>query len=364
MRRLNDYWIWGSSLAEWTLLSMSKTVVRWIAVALVVAGIVLGSSLWVAWKTGSGGELNLPFVPPSETQRSEAIGDLLEIDDSELKKAFSPSKLFDPIPKPGRGDWLSSHRESGQTFARFLQSEPNRVDSNRNVIYLLPLGAWGKGAQAELELLREFSEIYFGITCQLLPELPIEEKRFPFKGDEDSGQRQLYTDDALKELKREVPANAFAMLAITQIDLVPRGNWNFVFGQASLSDRMGLFSFARFDRAIPDHDSRLTPGQLILRRRLGILAHEIGHMFGVPHCIYFHCVMNGSNSLVETDRAPLHPCPLCLRKLHHGNSFDPIERERNLIQFYHQVGLSLEANWHEQRLHELESRVSADDNGR
>ena len=44
--------------------------------------------------------------------------------------------------------------------------------------------------------------------------------------------------------------------------------------------------------------------------------------------------MNGSNHLAETDRAPQHPCPVCLRKLHHAIGFDPVKRYEDLARFY------------------------------
>ena len=45
------------------------------------------------------------------------------------------------------------------------------------------------------------------------------------------------------------------------------------------------------------------------------MTHEIGHMFGVKHCVYYNCAMNGSNHLQESDRRTEHLCPVCLRKL-------------------------------------------------
>ena len=80
------------------------------------------------------------------------------------------------------------------------------------------------------------------------------------------------------------------------------------------------------------------------------MAHEIGHMFAIAHCIHGRCVMNGTNNLEETDRSPLHPCPLCLRKLHEIVGFDPIERERRLAEFYRALGLVAEADDCERRI--------------
>ena len=49
-------------------------------------------------------------------------------------------------------------------------------------------------------------------------------------------------------------------------------------------------------------------------------------MAGIAHCIYFRCLMNGSSSLAESDRRPLHLCPIDLRKLQWLIGFDFAER--------------------------------------
>jgi len=45
------------------------------------------------------------------------------------------------------------------------------------------------------------------------------------------------------------------------------------------------------------------------------MSHEISHMFGIRHCIYYECLMNGSNKIEEADVKPAWLCPVCLRKL-------------------------------------------------
>lgn len=50
-------------------------------------------------------------------------------------------------------------------------------------------------------------------------------------------------------------------------------------------------------------------------RFLQVMTHEVCHMFGLKHCIWMQCLMNGSNHLEESDRRPPHLCPVCLRKL-------------------------------------------------
>jgi hypothetical protein len=59
----------------------------------------------------------------------------------------------------------------------------------------------------------------------------------------------------------------------------------------------------------------------------------------LAHCIYFKCVMNGSNHLAESDARPLSLCPVCLRKLQHTIGFDVLARYGRLLQFYRKAAL-------------------------
>lgn len=74
--------------------------------------------------------------------------------------------------------------------------------------------------------------------------------------------------------------------------------------------------------------------------------HEITHMFGVKHCIYYECTMNGHNGEFESDRHPdATLCPSCLIKLQMNIKFDVKERYQKLAEasaalgFYKQAQL-------------------------
>jgi archaemetzincin len=87
----------------------------------------------------------------------------------------------------------------------------------------------------------------------------------------------------------------------------------------------------------------------LLRRAIQLLAHETGHIFGIEHCTAFECVMNGSNSLAESDRQPLEPCHECLHKLAFALRLQPLPRYRELGSFYEEQGLSADARWIRER---------------
>ncbi len=285
-------------------------------------------------------EAQAGFKPPGKAARRAAIGPLDDLA-PELRRAFALTDDVAPIPAPGAQDWLASHAEPGQSFARFKRDKPNALGLERNKIVIQPIGELGVSGPA-LQTLVDFAKRYFGLPAVARPAVTMAtlKARSRVRG----GARQYRTGDLLDALKERLPPEAYCFIGVTQADLYPGPSWNFVFGEARLYERVGVYSFARHDPKFYDEPRDAdTPGKL-LRRAFKLMAHEIGHMFAINHCIHSHCVMNGTNTLEETDRSPLHPCPLCLRKLHEVVGFDVARRERELAEFYRALGLAAEAD--------------------
>jgi archaemetzincin len=131
-------------------------------------------------------------------------------------------------------------------------------------------------------------------------------------------------------LKPRLPNDAVASIAFTSTDLWPGEGWNFVFGQASLEERVGVWSIHRFGNA---QGSDAAAVKQMLRRTLKTAVHETGHMFSMQHCVYYACVMNGSNHLEEADRQPLWFCPECSAKLCYATGAEPKLQYEQLVQF-------------------------------
>src|SRR6266496_1078133 len=167
--------------------------------------------------------------------------------------------------------------------------------------------------------------------------------------------RQVLTVDVLKFLQARLPADAFCLLAITMDDLYPDSSWNFVFGQASLHEGVGVYSFARYDPAFYGQRRGSDYDSVLLRRSCKVLVHETGHMYGVSHCVFFACVMNGSNHLGESDSRPFHLCPVCLRKLQWSMNWDIVKRDESLAALYHEFGFEGESKWTEARLTKMKA---------
>ncbi len=289
------------------------------------------------------------FRVPTQAEIISAIGDVKGLPPS-LQHALRPDSDFEPISSPKPGDWLAEHPEPGQTFEAYAVSGPNRPDKKRNVIYLQPLGTFFKDRCPDLDLLEAFAKAYFILAVHSLPAIEIVELDVTSRVNPYTGQRQILSRDLLSVLRRKMPSDAFCGLAITMEDLYPDPSWNFVFGQASLEERVGVFSFARYDPVFYGQSRSENFSRLLLWRSLKVLAHEIGHMFSLAHCIYYKCVMNGSNHLAESDARPMSVCPVCLRKLQHTIGFEVLTRYRNLLQFYKKAALENEIVWLSKRL--------------
>jgi archaemetzincin len=155
------------------------------------------------------------------------------------------------------------------------------------------------------------------------------------------GDEQVLTGYILHEiLEPERPAGALAYLALTASDLWPGKGWNFVFGQANLRQRTGVWSIYR--NGDPE-----TGFPWCLRRTLATASHELCHVLTMRHCTAFHCLMNGSNHQEERDRRLLHLCPVCLRKLCWNLRAEPVPYLTRLKAFCHENGLGPEVVWYE-----------------
>jgi archaemetzincin len=266
----------------------------------------------------------------------------------ELQRAFDPAGHFTPMGKPGPSDWLAEHPEAPQSFAAYIDSGPNLPNGQRRVIYLLPIGDFPPGTPA-MTSLAEIVKAFFTLEVRLLPRVPVADVRARTRVHDVTSKRQLLAPDVLKWLVRRVPEDAYALMAVTMEDLYPEESWNFVYGMASLRERVGVQSFARQDAAFFGETRPPEWKLLLLRRATWTLVHEISHMFGLSHCVYWQCVIAGSNNQAEADRQPLHPCPVCARKLHFALDYDPAQREADLAATLRKLGIDDEAAWSERR---------------
>jgi hypothetical protein len=73
--------------------------------------------------------------------------------------------LHHPLGKPAPGDWLSAHREPGQSYAQYVRGKPVRLDRQRRVIDIQPLGQFNATQRKIVELTGEFLGDYECLMC-------------------------------------------------------------------------------------------------------------------------------------------------------------------------------------------------------
>lgn len=279
----------------------------------------------------------------------------------DVPTAFEPdAELFTPLPPPQPGDWQAEHIEEEQTFEAFVKTAPPPPDKSKRVIYLQPVEHFVPEQSPPLDILQSFMHAYFTLPVQVLPMLIQEEETFTTRFHQHTGTQQFLTSDILLALKHYLPVDASCVIAITMQDLYPDPDWNFVFGQSSVEDRVSVFSIVRHDPAFYGIPRDEGYRNVLLRRSSTVLIREIGRLFGAGHCMAYACSQNGSNHLQENDSRPLHLCPDCLRKLHHHIGFDIMKRYRDLYHFYRQVDFQDEMSWIQQRFAKLvQGRLSS-----
>ncbi|XP_078081735.1 archaemetzincin-2 isoform X2 [Mustelus asterias] len=276
-----------------------------------------------------------------------------------LEEAFRPDGiLFKPIEFHSKSDWILSHPEAKQDFYTFYSSPHRKAPvPGKNIIYIQTIGSFGDSeatTETYILWLKEYCEAFFcSLKVKFLDPVSVSQIGCVFRINTYSHNLQIRSGSILQYLKKKKPKDAFCIVGITMIDLYPEDSWNFVFGQASLTEGMGVFSFARYDddfyttnykgrlkekKQAPDDysvfDGYYTPPitSKLLLRSCKTLTHEIGHIFGMHHCQWLQCVMQGSNHLEESDRRPIDLCPICLRKLQCVINFDIKERYKKSVQ--------------------------------
>ncbi len=246
------------------------------------------------------------------------------------------NSLHQKSGSPEAGDWLYEHNEPGQTFDDYINSNPVRPDGRRKVIYIKPLGVFSEEEKEIIRITGDYLSCFYGLETIVLKPSRIDSLPPVCKRVHPSwGVKQVLTDCILHGmLKRNMPPDAVASIAITNIDLWPGDGWNFVFGQASLDERVGVFSMARYG----DTSQGNQEFKQVLRRTMAICSHETAHIFGLHHCIKYQCNTNGSNSLEEADSRPLYTCPECAVKICWNTAVNLEDRFAELFIFYSEYG--------------------------
>lgn len=248
----------------------------------------------------------------------------------EYKKLIaSLEPFFEPMNPPEADEWLATFKEKGQTFEEYINNNPTLPTEQRQTLYVQPLGKFDAKQLRVIAQTAEFLGIFYDLPVKTLPvkkyDKPLSMKNTrnnPF-----TYQEQVRTGYILDDiLKPNLPDDAAALIAFTNEDLYPDKDFNYVFGQATFENRVGVWSLYRLQENVKN--------DIFLLRTLKIAAHETGHMFSISHCTKYECMMSGTNHLGETDSRPVDACPECTAKIVWMKKQNPSERFKILSTFF------------------------------
>jgi archaemetzincin len=254
---------------------------------------------------------------------------------TQLKKDRTALVKFSQPMVVREGDWLESQPEDGETFEQYVESKPTLPTTERKTIYIQPIGDFSAEQMRVIQLTADYMRAFFDLPVvmkpkQALGKVPKDLQRIQYPNNRQI-QATYFVDQLLPTL---LPSDAAALICLTSFDLYPGDTWNYIFGQASLEKRVGVWSLWRLEK----ENGKRAPKDLFLDRTLKVAMHETGHMFSMRHCTKYECLMSGTNHLGETDRRPLDTCPECTMKIAWAMKYTPEDRFKAIAEFWRKQG--------------------------
>ena len=167
-----------------------------------------------------------------------------------------------------------------------------------NCIYLAPIGTVDEDL---LDMLEQSIWQAFGFDVRRA--VPRGEAAYAF----DAARLQYSSTLILRELVRAVPSNALRILGVTEVDLfIPM--LSFIYGQAQLGGKGAIVSTARLGQefySMPRNQG------LKSYRTTKEAIHELGHTFGLIHCLDKGCPMSLATTIQQLDAKGSEFCSGC-----------------------------------------------------
>lgn len=169
-------------------------------------------------------------------------------------------------------------------------------------IMLLPVGQID---MATVELVRQPLEEVYQRRTEIGNPLPVPKYAY------NPTREQYHSSAILKRVETTWVSDWDAAVGITEADLfVPEVP--FIFGEADRSTRSALISLRRLR---PEAGPRETRRDILNRRFLSEIIHQIGLIRGLAHCPNNRCVMFAATAVNEIDKRGSSLCANCRKRL-------------------------------------------------
>lgn len=283
------------------------------------------------------------------------------------------------LPFPAhRDDWLAQYTEEHEDVRAMIRWSARSSGKQGGAICILPIECDGD-QHLPLDAIVRYAEAFFDQEITLLPPVKlvrpddpagkatllgtcVDYRTFVEASGKVMPHGQFCATHVLKAVSNRrvtipgLPPTFRSLLAITMGDLYINESDDFTQGLAW--SPVCVFSFLRYTSAFDETSGaqRCTSGKsskgggkgqsgksrsgsraagLVANRGAKTAVHEILHVFGLGHCTYAYCLMNGSGHLLEDYAIPHTLCAVCTAKtkLACGPAFSLRRRLDKLLAF-------------------------------
>lgn len=127
----------------------------------------------------------------------------------------------------------------------------------------------------------------------------------------DPARRQYDGNKLIKHIHTEYNNDYIKTMGLFRVDLfIPI--LTYIFGQAIFKGNVGVVSLFRLKNELYGLKAS---EKLLFERFLKEVIHELGHTFGLTHCVSPVCVMRSSTYIENVDEKKPHFCAKCREKL-------------------------------------------------
>lgn len=124
-------------------------------------------------------------------------------------------------------------------------------------------------------------------------------------------RKQYFSTGVLAEAIKLTEEYDGKIIIITDVDIfVPA--LTFVFGEAQLNGKHSILSVCRLHE---EFYTGISDENILLQRTVKEFLHELGHNFGLRHCLDWDCVMHSSNGIEEVDIKGNTYCSKCVKRI-------------------------------------------------
>jgi archaemetzincin len=238
-----------------------------------------------------------------------------------------------------------------QSLADYAKSNPNKPDSIKKVIYLLPLGDMSEDIAKLLNAETAYLEKFFQLTVKVLPRIPFNDiqkinsvktrlnpapSHGKLKGDNLNLTEQIEGNSLMEHFViPNKPADGIVILGITDHDLYSQ-RYKFIYATSSLKGGAGLISTHRLQQNPYETQSNIRKAA----------TKQIANAFSISNVKDYVCVMNFHNSVDELEMGVFYLSPIALEKLKVNIGFDYNKRFADLRDFWKTQGSKAMADFY------------------